>query len=73
MLHICEPHLLQASSAATAVLQVHLPQRLDGDLLELGAAGTGLLGVEEAGGVAGRQRDGEVTDAVLVGGADGAV
>src|SRR4051812_19337891 len=61
-----EQDLFQASGAATAVLEVDLFERFGGDLLELGVAGAGLLGVEEPGGVAGREGDGQVPDAVLV-------
>jgi hypothetical protein len=67
VLDVRESHLLQASGAAAAVLEVHLFERFGGDLLELLVGGAGLLGVEESGGVAGRQGDGEVPDAVLVG------
>lgn len=58
--------LLQGAGAAVAVLDVHLLERVGGDLLELLVAGPLLLGVEEARGVAGRQGDGQVPDAVLV-------
>ncbi|KUL53263.1 hypothetical protein ADL30_20410 [Streptomyces sp. NRRL S-1521] len=44
-----------ARPAPAAVLEVDLLERFGGDLLELGVAGPLLLGIEEAGGVDGRQ------------------
>lgn len=63
VLDVRETDLLQAAGAAAALLEVHLPQHIGRDLLELLVSG-GPLGVEEARGVAGRQGDGEVPDAV---------
>ncbi len=40
---------MQAPGAAAAVLEVHLLERVGGDLLELLVVGAGLLGIEEAG------------------------
>lgn len=61
-----EADLLQAAGAAAAILEVHLAQRVGGDLLELLVAGAGLLGVEEAGGMLRGQGDGQVPDAGVV-------
>ncbi|GAA2630067.1 hypothetical protein GCM10010307_21470 [Streptomyces vastus] len=41
-------------------------ERIGRDFPQAVVAGAGLLGVEEAGGVAGRQGDGQVPNAVLV-------
>jgi hypothetical protein len=56
----------QASGAAAAVLEVDLLERFGSDLLQALVGGALLLSLEEAGGVAGRQRDRQVPDAVLV-------
>jgi rhodanese-related sulfurtransferase len=66
VLDVREPDLFQAPGAAAAVLEVHLLERFGRDLLELLVGGTGLLGIEETGGIAGRQGDRQVPDAVLV-------
>ncbi len=54
VLDVGEADLLQLAGAASVVLEVHLLERFGGDLLDLLVAGAPLLGVEEAGGVAGR-------------------
>lgn len=64
VLDVGETDLLQLASAAAVVLEVHLLERLGGDLLELLVVGALLLGVEEAGGVVGRQRDRQVPQLV---------
>ncbi|CAM5518084.1 hypothetical protein SMICM304S_10925 [Streptomyces microflavus] len=71
MFDVGEPDFVQAAGAAAAVLEVDLLERFGRDLLEPGVTGALVLGVEEAGGVGRRQGNGEVADAVLVGGADG--
>jgi hypothetical protein len=70
VLDVRETDLLQAAGAAAVVLEVHLLEPFGGDLLELLFAGAGLLGVEEAGCVAGRWSDGQVPEAGVVGGPD---
>ncbi|EDY59940.1 conserved hypothetical protein [Streptomyces sviceus ATCC 29083] len=66
MFDVREPDLFQPASAAAAVLEVHLLERFGRDLVEPGVAGALLLGLEETGGAARRQGDGQVPDAVLV-------
>ncbi len=73
VLDVREADLFQAAGAAAAVLEIHLTQCVSGDLLEAGVAGALLLGLEEARGVLRGQGDGQVPDAGLVRGADGAV
>ncbi|CAL9329788.1 hypothetical protein SUDANB51_00044 [Streptomyces sp. enrichment culture] len=70
MLDVCEADFLQAAGAAAAVLEVHLLEAFGGDLLQLLLGGAGLLGVEEAGGVLRRERDGQVPEPGVVGRAD---
>ncbi len=55
--------------AAVTVAEVDLSEGVGGGLLEFAVCGALLLGVEEAGGVLGRQGEGEVAHAGVVGGA----
>lgn len=48
LLNVGELHI-QAVSAAPAVTEVHLPERLTRELTQLLLAGTGILSVEQAG------------------------
>ncbi len=57
--------------AASAVLEIDFLQSLGDDCAHLLVAGAVLLGVEEAGGVGGREVDGQPPDPAVVGGADG--
>lgn len=70
VLDVREADLLQPAGAAAAVLEVHLLGPFGGDLPQLLLGGALFLGLEEAGVVAGRQGDGQVPEAVFVGGAD---
>ncbi len=70
VLDVREADLLQLPGAAAAVLEVDLLEPLAGDLPQTLLGGALLLGLEEAGGVAGRQGDGQVPEPVLVSGAD---
>lgn len=56
---------------AAAVAEVHLTQRLGSELAEVVLVDVCFLGLKEAGGVPGRQGQGEVTHAGLVGAVDG--
>ncbi|GHA65781.1 hypothetical protein GCM10010345_82070 [Streptomyces canarius] len=55
MLDVGAADLLQLAGAAAVVLEVHLLECFRRDLLELLVAGARLLGVEEAGDVAGAE------------------